>query len=88
MDLITYYVLYLLVVNCGKVQPPLNGSIIGDDTTFQKSITYQCDPGFELKGSRTVICQSDGKWSQKSKCEGNKILQKKNNYRCSSDKNN
>jgi len=52
------------------MQSPLNGSIIGNDTTFQKLITYQCDPGFQLRGAKTVICQSDGKWSQESTCEG------------------
>ena len=66
----TFFANNISVVDCGKIQRPRNGSISGDKTTFQKSVTYSCDKGFELKGPKTIICQSDGQWSSKSTCEG------------------
>ncbi|XP_076821299.1 CUB and sushi domain-containing protein 3-like [Clavelina lepadiformis] len=39
-----------------------NGEIEGT-LAYGRSLTYSCDPGFELTGSRIRICRSDRKWS-------------------------
>ncbi|KAL9989269.1 hypothetical protein ACROYT_G003802 [Oculina patagonica] len=53
------------VVNCGFPPRPKNGSFIGNGTTFQNSLRFQCDDGFELEGSETRMCTSDKNWSGK-----------------------
>ena len=38
-------------VDCGPLLPPKNGSSMGKETTFTKTITFKCDAGFDLIGS-------------------------------------
>ncbi|XP_048586831.1 sushi, von Willebrand factor type A, EGF and pentraxin domain-containing protein 1-like isoform X3 [Nematostella vectensis] len=56
------------IVDCGRVEAPTNGSVIGNETTFQKIMRFACDPGFEMDGNPVAICQSDGKWSSTVTC--------------------
>ncbi|XP_068694975.1 sushi, von Willebrand factor type A, EGF and pentraxin domain-containing protein 1-like isoform X1 [Montipora foliosa] len=51
------------VVDCGIPQKPENGRIVGNETTFRSSITYECDEGYELQGTKERMCTSDKKWS-------------------------
>lgn len=42
-----------------------NGQITCTRTnSFMSVCTFSCDDGFELDGNSTMICQSDGTWSQ------------------------
>ena len=40
------------IIFCANMKPP----------SFQ--ITYDCQPGFQLVGGATKICQADGTWTQ------------------------
>ena len=63
--------IFILVVNCGFPPRPKNGSFIGELTTFQSSLRFKCDDGFELEGSETRMCTSDKNWSGKEvTCSG------------------
>lgn len=53
------------VVTCGFPPRPKNGSFIGNETTFQSSLRFECDEGFDLEGSETRMCTSDKNWSGK-----------------------
>ncbi|XP_067016814.1 sushi, von Willebrand factor type A, EGF and pentraxin domain-containing protein 1-like isoform X7 [Acropora muricata] len=50
-------------VNCGPLTAPTNGSSSGDSTVFPNSVLFDCDPGFQLKGSFSRMCQTNGIWS-------------------------
>lgn len=68
----TYLLSTLSVVDCGKPQQPKNGRYIGNLTTFQSSISYECDDGYVLQGSETRMCTSDKNWSGRDvTCSGN-----------------
>ena len=58
----------LFIVLCSSLRAPDNGEIscsLGDDgvLSYQDTCTLTCDTGYELTGSRTRTCQSDGTWS-------------------------
>lgn len=58
-------------VDCGKLSPPMNGSSLGEETTYLKQVEISCDEGFNLRGLRLRKCQADGNWSgETSVCEG------------------
>jgi hypothetical protein len=50
-------------VDCGAPQPPANGGVAYTTTTHGSTATYSCDSGYDLVGSATVTCQTDGTWS-------------------------
>lgn len=58
--------------DCGIVKIPLDGSIVGPNrTTFPNSLTFTCDRGFLLKGSRVRQCQANATWSgSETYCQG------------------
>ena len=61
-----YSTLYL--VNCSSLTNPNNGMIscsLGDDgvPSYEDTCSLTCNTGYELTGSDTRICQSDGSWS-------------------------
>jgi len=44
-----------------SIQPPLGGSIIGDNyADLAASITFGCNPGLRLIGSNTTTCVHSG----------------------------
>ena len=48
---------------CPTLPVPVSGTIDFDDITIGSVASYSCDEGFELVGSTTRTCQSDGTWS-------------------------
>ena len=59
---------YILLVSCPPLTAPINGMIscsLGDDgvPSFEDTCSFTCDIGYELTGSDTRTCQSDGSWS-------------------------
>ena len=61
----------LLAKDCGVLAIPMNGSLEGSLTTFPNKISFGCDEGFILRGSKVRRCLSNGKWSgNKTFCEG------------------
>ena len=54
-----------LLVTCPSLSDPSNGMIscsLGDDA-YGDTCSFTCDTGYELTGSDTRTCQSDGSWS-------------------------
>ena len=57
-----------ILVPCSILTDPNNGTIIcslGDDgvPSYGDTCTFTCNTGYELTGSNTRTCQSDGSWS-------------------------
>lgn len=69
---ITFFLtLFLIAVDCGPLLVPVNGSSSGNFTVFPNSVIFKCDPGFNLYGSPTRLCQANGTWSGKAvSCAG------------------
>lgn len=53
----------LVAVDCGPLSVPINGSSFGDSTVFPNNVLFKCDPGFNLNGSSTRMCQANATWS-------------------------
>ena len=58
----------ILLVTCPSLSDPSNGMIncsLGDDgvPSYEDTCSFTCDTGYELTGSDTRTCQSDGSWS-------------------------
>ena len=51
---------------CQSLTAPKNGTIACSETdgvlSLGDSCTFTCDSGYELMGSDTVTCQSNGSW--------------------------
>ena len=61
------YILYL-AVPCPSLTDPNNGVMtcsLGDDGVpyYEDTCSFTCNTGYELTGSDTRTCQSDGSWS-------------------------
>jgi len=55
-------------VRCPSLTDPNNGTItcsVGDDgnPSYEDTCSFTCNTGYELTGSDTRTCQSDGNWS-------------------------
>ena len=50
-------------VDCGPLTPPMNGSSVGNDTTFPSITIFKCDAGFDLIGSLSRRCMANKTWS-------------------------
>ena len=54
-------------VSCPSLDNPSNGMIscsLGDRVpSYEDTCNFTCDTGYELTGSDTRTCQSDGSWS-------------------------
>ncbi|KAM5312551.1 CUB and sushi domain-containing protein 1 [Glossophaga mutica] len=53
------------VVSCGDPGTPANGIQFGTDFTFNKTVSYQCSPGYLLEPATaaTLRCTADGAWN-------------------------
>ena len=73
---VSYGLCYLIYVNiktnilvlCLPLPNPKNGTInctLGDDgvPSYEDTCSFTCNTGYELTGSDTRTCQSDGSWS-------------------------
>ena len=70
---ITFRLLSILfpAKDCGLLRAPVNGSAIGNLSTFPNKVLFQCDEGFILKGSETRQCQANGLWTgNETTCKG------------------
>ena len=61
-------IMYLLLVSCPSLSEPSNGMIncsLGDDgvPSYEDTCSFTCNTGYELTGSESRTCQSDGSWS-------------------------
>ena len=55
-------------MSCGQLNNPVYGVIncsLGDDgdPSYEDTCSFTCNTGYELTGSDTRTCQSDGSWS-------------------------
>ena len=70
----------ILIVSCSSLIAPNNGTIscsLGDDGTpsYEDTCSFTCNTGYELTGSDTRTCQSDGNWSgSDASCNRGKLL--------------
>ena len=72
--IINYFV-YVTAVDCGPLPLLLNGSHVGNLTTYPNKIVFSCDDGFLLRGSAERFCQANRTWSgTQTKCEGNDFI--------------
>lgn len=49
--------------DCGQLLIPQNGSMFGNMTTFPNKVTFACDDGFIIKGSKVRQCQANRTWT-------------------------
>lgn len=57
--------------DCGPLRAPVNGTSIGNVSTFPNKVSFQCDAGFILKGSALRQCQANGLWTgNETTCNG------------------
>ena len=68
----TCYFLILIVVDCGNLTAPANGSATHTSgTTFGQTANYSCNTGHNLEGNSTRTCEATGEWSGSvPTCEG------------------
>ena len=62
------YTIIILLVSCPSLDDPSNGMIscsMGDDA-YGDTCNFTCSTGYELAGSESRTCQSDGSWSGSS----------------------
>ena len=55
----------VLLVSCPSLDNPSNGTVscsLGDDGV-PSTCSFTCDTGYELTGSDTRTCHSDGSWN-------------------------
>ncbi|XP_037260949.1 beta-2-glycoprotein 1 isoform X2 [Falco rusticolus] len=55
--------LLCLPKRCPSPGPLQHGKMDFLDLRYQSSISFSCDPGYNLVGTRTSQCMADGKWS-------------------------
>ena len=57
------YLLYWVVVDCGRLFDPEHGDVdISSGTVFNSIAMYSCDTGYMLDGVSTRVCVSEGIW--------------------------
>ena len=61
-------VYFFFTVNCSNLTDPNNGTAncsLGDDgvPSYEDTCSFTCNTGYELTGSDTRTCQSNGSWS-------------------------
>ena len=51
------------LVNCGDPGIPADGTRSGDNFYYNSTVTYSCNTGYNLTGTTTLTCLSNGTWS-------------------------
>ena len=69
----------MLLVTCSSLTDPNNGMItcsLGNNRvpSYEDTCSFTCNTGYELTGSVTRTCQSDGSWS------GNETMCSRGNF--------
>ena len=54
-----------VAIDCGDLPAPSNGQVSIDNGTLYPAgeATYECNSGYELVGTASRICLSNGHWS-------------------------
>ena len=69
--MIHVFINIVVAIQCDALSDPDNGAVSVTGTGVGDTATYTCDDGYELIGSSTRTCQSNGEWSESSPtCEG------------------
>ena len=55
-------------VDCGDPTPVGGTLVSGNDFTYTHSATVECSIGYNILGSPTITCQSDGTWTAIPTC--------------------
>eukprot|EP00117_Sycon_ciliatum_P010990 scpid73632/ scgid12649/ Sushi, von Willebrand factor type A, EGF and pentraxin domain-containing protein 1; CCP module-containing protein 22; Polydom; Selectin-like osteoblast-derived protein; Serologically defined breast cancer antigen NY-BR-38 len=49
--------------DCGTIQPPADGTLFTNGTTYGSTAAFTCNIGYNLAGSSAITCTESGKWS-------------------------
>lgn len=61
----------VLAVSCPVLDAPWNGKQFGTKNMVDHEVHFTCDPGFQLIGSSSRVCQSNGSWTgEVPQCKG------------------
>ena len=56
---------------CPSIGAPANGVKQGNENKFGKSVVFDCNAGYSLRGPRVRTCQLNGKWDgTQPTCQG------------------
>lgn len=59
---------------CPKLDTPINGRKLGKSHSTGHEVHFLCDPGYELVGSESRVCQESLSWSgQQTTCRGERL---------------
>ncbi|XP_035674957.1 P-selectin-like [Branchiostoma floridae] len=50
-------------LQCASLAAPNHGMVSSSTNLVGDTVTFSCDPGFEIHGSTDRLCQADGTWS-------------------------
>ena len=51
------------LVTCADPGIPANGVRIGNDFSYNSSVSFSCYPGYQLSGSGAITCDTEGNWN-------------------------
>lgn len=54
-----YFETYKPAADCDTPSPPPNGSM----EHLHRQLNFDCEAGYQLVGSETLICQENGEWN-------------------------
>ena len=59
---------FIVKVQCPMLDTPMNGDVLctlmgGIISSYEDTCSFTCDTGYELTGSDSRTCQSNGNWS-------------------------
>ncbi|KAL5017745.1 hypothetical protein ScPMuIL_005176 [Solemya velum] len=52
--------------DCGRPKLVAHADILGDDTSYGSTLTYQCHTGYTPTGGDTIVCLAYGVWSRRT----------------------
>ena len=50
-------------IDCTDPGIPANGVRIGNDFSYNSSVSFSCYPGYQLSGSGVITCDTEGNWN-------------------------